>query len=401
MKNSILRYSTLILLLFSVFQISGCKTTTLDDPPVTGSTAASGSGRGHQFHSTNQPRQIALLLPVSGNHADSSTSIREGFFAGFYQSNSSGAKPNIRVYDTNTGNVQNTYRQAVEDGADFVVGPLAKEEVRQLSMMPASQLKAPVLALNTHPSARQASSNFVQFSLAPEAEAEQIAEKARQLGYQTAGIIVPDNAWGKRIASAFSNHWQRQGGTVRSTVYSNPSQDQSAAVRRLLGVKEPSGEKRRSGPKDPMQDKPQIALDFIMMAAPPDQARQLKPLFGFYFADNIPVLATSSIYGGSPNAARDSDLNGILFLDMPSMLNPQRTRELQSLAAEHGSKQSNQSNRLFAMGLDAYALTNRPDVLQGNGQYAGATGNLSLGANNELERQLQWAKFRGGVPTPL
>ncbi len=396
-NRSILRYSSLMLLLFSVFLLSGCKTTAGDDPIITGSSAS--HSKGHQFHA-GQSKQIALLLPVSGNHAESATAIREGFFAGFYQSNSASAKPNIRVYDTNTGNVQNTYRQAVDDGADFVVGPLAKEEVRQLSMMSSSQLKAPVLALNSHPAARQASSNFVQFSLAPETEAEQIAQKARQLGYQTAGVIVPDNAWGKRIASAFSNDWQRQGGTVRSMVYSNPAQDQSAAVRRLLGVKEPQGGKK-SGPKDPMQDKPQIALDFIVMAAPPDQARQLKPLLNFYYADHIPVLATSSIYSGSPNPSRDSDLNGIMFCDMPAMLNPQRARELQSLSAEHNSKQSSQSTRLFAMGLDAYALTTRPNVLQGNGQYAGATGNLSLGSNNELERQLQWAKFRGGVATPL
>lgn len=397
MNNSpILRYSTLTVLLFSLFQIGGCQTNHLEESkaPVSGATVS--SYKAQSFH--GQPKQIALLLPAGGNLAESSTAIREGFFASYYESSHLGAKPNVRLYDTSKGNVQNIYQQAMDDGADLVVGPLAKEEVRQLSMMPASQMKTPVLALNSHPGASRASS-LMQFSLAPETEAEQIAERAKAQGYQSAGIIVPNNVWGRRIASAFTAQWQRQGGTIKNTVYSNPTEDQSAAVRRLLAVKEPQPGKHRS--KDPMHDKPQISMDFIVMAAHPDQARQIKPLLGFYYADNIPVLATSSVYSGSPNPGRDNDLNGVIFCDMACMINQQHATELQRLLAKHGTKQSNQYNRLFAMGVDAYQLSTRLNHLQNHGRYPGATGILSIRDNNELERQLQWAQFRGGVPTPL
>ena len=146
--------------------------------------------------------------------------FEKGFFAGYYEANRRrGEKSTIRVYDTtNHKDIQTVYDIALDNGADFVVGPLSKEDVLHLSLLPPYALKSPVLALNHHPEART-SRQFFQFSLAPETEAEQIAEKAWQKGYRSASIIVPDNAWGKRTASAFTSQWQRQGGRILHTVY--------------------------------------------------------------------------------------------------------------------------------------------------------------------------------------
>ncbi|MBS0285731.1 MAG: penicillin-binding protein activator [Proteobacteria bacterium] len=345
---------------------------------------------------STQPRQIALLLPLTGKHADSAKAIREGFFASFYQQ--SGQKPIVKVYDTTKEqDVQRVYDLAISEGADFVVGPLSKEDVHRLSL---SSLRTPVLALNSHPDVRQ-TRQFIQYALAPEAEAEQIADKAWQKGYRHAGLIVPDNAWGKRTQTAFTNQWQRHGGRVVRTVYTNPSHDQSAPVRKLLGIDESQQRanhiKNVLGEKVDFQPRRRKDMDVIVMAAPPDQARQLKPLFDFYYAEDLPVYATSSVYTGHPNAKRDRDMNGVIFCDMPWLVDSEQGTHLRQLLSQ-AENQSDQYNRLFAMGVDAYQISTSFNRLQAGASFTGATGQLSL-INNQIQRQLSFAKIVDGVPS--
>lgn len=360
------------------------------------------------YAQSHQPRQIALLLPLSGQHADSAKAIREGFLASYYESGAQGPKPVVKVYDTTKENdIHRIYDLALNEGADFVVGPLSKEDVLRLSQLPSHALKTPVLALNHHPAIQSAPSNFTQFTLAPEAEAEQIADKAWQSGYRNASIIVPENAWGKRIANAFAQRWQAQGGRVIHTIYANPSQDQSAAVRNLLGIDQ--SQKRANQIKSLLSEKVEFQprrrqdLDLIVMAAPPDQARQLKPLFDFYYAEDVPVYATSSIYSGHPNAKRDRDMNGVIFCDMPWLVDQGQGAQMKRLLKDNASGQSDQYHRLFAMGADAYQLATRLSTLQSNpnANFLGATGLLSLGPNNQVQRKLTFAKIADGVPKQM
>ena len=144
-------------------------------------------------------------------------------------------------------------------------------------------------------------------------------------------------------------------------------------------------------------------VDVIFMAAPPDQARQLKPLFDFYYAEDVPVYATSSIYSGHPNAKRDRDLNGVIFCDMPWLLSPERSKEVRTLLNQNAPNQSDQYNRLFAMGVDAFELTQWLSYMESNHEahVSGATGNLYLTRGNLVERKLTWAKISDGVPVLL
>jgi len=356
------------------------------------------SNRHTATHHNGSPRKIALLLPLSGKHADAAQAIREGFLASYYATG--GAKPSVRLYDTSHASIHHLMDAAMREGAEMIVGPLDKEDVYQASQA-AYNLRVPIIALNQLPQAR-AGSNFIQYSLAPETEAVQVAQKATEKGYRHACIIVTDNAWGKRVGHALSRQWQRLGGEVLSIVYANPQQDQSAMVRRLLGVKKhPTNTKKVAAVEGETQEeepKRRQDVDVIFLAAPPDQARQLKPLLDFYYADDLPVYATSSVYSGTPNAKRDFDLNGIYFIDMPWLLDPKRAQAIQTLLESKSDRQSEQYNRLFAMGVDAYQLARHYGQLQHRGTIQGATGNLSLSGNNHIHRDLMWAKMKNGVP---
>lgn len=347
---------------------------------------------------TEYPKQIALLLPLTGQHAESAKAIQDGFFASFYDSTE---KPIVRVYDTSREkDVQRIYEQAVQEGADFVVGPLAKEDVHRLSTMPHRYFKTPVLALNYQPGITPPS-QFLQYALAPETEAVQIANKAFEQGYRSAGVIVPDNAWGKRTAAAFTARWEMLGAKVARTVYIHTGLDQSAQVRQLLGIDQ--SQKRANELKNLLKEKVDFQpkrrqdMDVIVMAAPPEQARLLKPLFDFYYAEDLPVFATSSIYSGTPNPKRDRDINGIVFCDMPWLIDNQQGQKLKQMLARQG-EHSDQYNRLFAMGVDAYLLTGQVQQLSRGAMLMGATGQLSLGENNQIERKLSFAKMVNGAP---
>lgn len=346
------------------------------------------------------PKRIALLLPLSGNHAEAAKAIQDGYLASYYEQG--GHKPAIRVYDTTQpGGIQQVYEKALREGADFVVGPLTKEDVHQLSLLPAHQLQTPVLALNHHPQVRQAPRHFVQFSLTPELEAIQLAEKAKRKGFQTASIIVPENEWGTRISSAFIHRWEKLGGEIIRAVSVNPAADQATSVRRLLGI--PDTQPKRRDEDENEKEKPvrPQPVDVIVIAAPPEQARQLKPLMDFYYAHNIPTYATSSIYTGHPNPKRDMDMNGIIFCDMPWLIDPLRAKEMQQLLSRNPAKHSDQYKRLFAMGVDAYYLSTHMAALRAGEQYAGVTGELSLGQNNHIRRNLAWALMKRGTPVML
>ena len=107
------------------------------------------------------PVSLAVLLPLTGHLSTAAVPVRDGLLAGYYAERR--RRPDIRFYDTVAGAVA-AYDKAVADGADYIVGPLGREEVDALFRR--GQLDVPVLALNraaTPPPPGNAS-----FSLAPE-----------------------------------------------------------------------------------------------------------------------------------------------------------------------------------------------------------------------------------------
>src|SRR5439155_1283950 len=107
---------------------------------------------------------IALLLPITGRAAAAAISVRDGFLTAYYQSRPQ-ERPRVRVYDTGTQSVTDALTLATRQGAEFIVGPLTREEVAAAAEFPAQH--APLLALNFLPAERPAPPQFYQYALAP------------------------------------------------------------------------------------------------------------------------------------------------------------------------------------------------------------------------------------------
>jgi outer membrane PBP1 activator LpoA protein len=93
------------------------------------------------------PRRIALLLPTSGKNAAAGKAIQNGFFGAYFAAAAGlDDEQHVTVYDVANGGVVVAYARAVEDGAEFVVGPLLRRNVEILAAEPV--LSVPVLSLN-------------------------------------------------------------------------------------------------------------------------------------------------------------------------------------------------------------------------------------------------------------
>ncbi|WP_084649174.1 penicillin-binding protein activator [Saccharospirillum impatiens] len=350
-----------------------------------------------------QPRNIAVLLPLSGPLEMAGKAIRSGLLAAWYESRLEAEDaPSLTFFDTNeNADAYNTYKQAVFEGADLVIGPLDKARVQQIQQQ--TVLSVPVLALNYSDLSGNGPSNFYQFGLAPEDEARQVAEQAWQQGNRNAMVLAPDSEWGRKVSDTFVRNWETQGGRVTSkSLYTQPDQYLNT-VRRALNIDQ---SERRMRSLDALIERDIIFeprrredIDMIFMVAFPSQARQLKPMLNFQYASDIPVMATSHLYDGTRNTSRDQDLNGVAFVEMPWEL---RENPIKQDVQSAFNEQFAGFETLVALGVDSYRLYPRLPQLQQfpDTRVYGVTGTLRLDARQRIERELTWAQFSNGEVRP-
>jgi outer membrane PBP1 activator LpoA protein len=211
------------------------------------------------------------------------------------------------------------------------------------------------------------------------------------------------------VTEAFRTHWQAMGGeVVEVSTYAPDTKDFAAPIKLLLNIDESEArvaELRKTVGRD-LQTEPRRRqdADMLFLAAFPLQARQLRPQLQFFRAETLPVYATSHVYVGAPDSHRDVDLDGIAFADMPWILNegivPGSVRDI---VQRHWPEEAATYGRLYALGADAYRLLSNLDRLRGEPGYRldGDTGVLLMNDRGQILRQLTWARFTGGIPTPI
>jgi len=368
------------------------------------------------------PQQIALILPLNNKFAGAAAAVRDGFLTAYYAQLSSMAEnpipgtiiPRIRIYDEGNSPTQISaiIQQAVNDGAQFIVGPLDKDAVNRLALDPA--LPVPTLALNfseqdhraVNDDLLQTQNNLYQMSLSPEQEARQVAERAWLDGHVRAAVINPGSAWGERVAEAFISRWVEFGGEIVETqTFDTNQSDYSLPIRQLLNVDESEARRnelnRLLGAKLEFVPRRRQDVDFIFMAASARQARLIRPQLRFHHAANLPVYTTSNSYSGVINAEVDRDMDGVIFADIPWTLgSPRPHSELKNAVETLWPASARLYTRLYALGVDAYNIIGELDRLHRNRAdfFAGETGDLYLDTQNRLQRRLEWARFEGGVP---
>ncbi|NBA95593.1 penicillin-binding protein activator [Pseudomonas sp. R5(2019)] len=344
--------------------------------------------------------RIALLLPQDGKLASVARALREGFMAAHYQAQQAGQNPPaIEVYDSSRlTSLDDFYRQAQAAGAQLVIGPLEKPLVKQLATRP--QLPITTLALNYSDAGQAGPPQLFQFGLAAEDEAREVSRRARADGMQRAVALVPQGEWGDRVLKAFRQDWEANGGTLIAAEHVSSPVALAQQIADLFQLRQSEGRAKSLqstvGGAVAAQPSRRQDIDFIFLAATPQQAQQIKPTLNFQYAGDVPVYATSHLFSASGDQAQYNDMNGIRFCETPWLLDS--GNNLRQQVVQQWPQAAGSLGRLYAMGIDAYGLAPRLGQLKalpGN-RIEGFSGSLSMSANQRIERQLPWAEFDHG-----
>lgn len=327
------------------------------------------------------PRQLAVLLPLSGDMARAAASVRDGLLTGYYGEQR--RRPEIRFYDTfgTSGGAIAAYGKAVADGADQVLGPLGRDAVD--AVFSGIQPGVPVLALNRGNVAPPV--NSASYSLAPEDDGSSAADYLASLGARRVLLLSSGDDYARRSAAAFTKQLQTHGGSVVQTlaVVGDKPADMTALLQ--------AAAVREGG------------IDGVFLAVRGPAARAIAPQLAAAGLAGKPRVATSQLLSGTGDAKEDRALDGIAFpserwgvVSVNGLPNAVETAKRLPTARGPAAK-------LFAFGYDAWRLTAYLAHLatSADSSIPGATGVLRIGPEGNVLRTPVWSTFSNGYVVPL
>lgn len=321
-------------------------------------------------------RRACLILPLqSDSFAKLAEPVRDGFLAA--RSNDGEGAISVQVYGT--GDAQEdaltAYRQALADECSAVVGPLTRNAVTALAK---SELVAvPTLALNMpETDATEWPKQLYAFGIQVEAEARQAARYAYGEGKRRAMTVSAPTPLSKRMEQSFVEEWNALGGVVAGDVALPAGKQIYPGLREEIAAGQP---------------------DLVFLALDGRRARQARP----YIGNGMPVYATSQVYGSRDGVQRNVDLNGVRFVDMPWLLQPDHPAVMVYTRPE--GVHTLDMERMYALGIDAYRIVNilLSTAFKDGAVLDGVTGRVTLGANRLFTRALPLAEFKQGEPLPV
>jgi outer membrane PBP1 activator LpoA protein len=347
---------------------------------VAGVTVALLYGATEAIATDHAPRAaipVALLLPLqSPAFAKLADSVRQGVLA------AAKSDPNahlaITLYSTTDepNSTFTAYEQALAHGNRLIIGPLTRNGVSRIAQR--IQPGVPVLALNSPEDNAPLAESLYAFSLQVETEARQIARIVFVDGRRNVLTVTDSSLLARRIHAAFADEFVRQGGALSAQfAYSTATAD-------LLALRESANSAH---------------TDAVFLALDAVRARLVRP----YVDGPAQVYATSQVFDGPTERLRDAELNGVRFVDMPWLLQPDHPAVMIYTRPETPAPIAGDSERLYALGIDAYRIA--ADMLSGSRiarePLDGVTGRISLTPERYFVRELTPAQFADGRPIPL
>lgn len=349
------------------------------------------------------PRQVALLLPLTGPNATQAQAVEAGILAAYYRVQSS--QPALRVYNTDgsASGARKALAKATAAGADFVLGPLTVPGAQGAASAAGS---IPELALNYLQGQGKPPAAFFQFGLSPEQEARTSAEQAVAQGLSRAVVLVPDNDWGAGIAAAFTRNLTLLGGQVLASATFRPQSEHFGdALSAVFGLDASTQREQRLSAvlAQPLGFSPHRRQDiqFVFFAASYGTAQLIPSQIAYYHGLGLPIYSISNLY--QPGASA-SNLDGVHFPVMPWFLaNTGAMATIRNQLAKLYSQNWAQFAPLYGLGYDAWRLL--PLLAYSEHPLAhpvrGVTGVLSMGTNQVIQRRADAARYRNGVLAPV
>jgi len=298
-----------------------------------------------------QTIKIALLIPLSGEASPIGNAMFDAATLALYDSYlnvpSGQIKAQLILMPKDTGittaETVKTAKQAIDQGATFVIGPLFGQSVTAIKPI-LNNKNVTMISFSNNKAV--ASANAYTFGFLPEQQVERIAEYAYLNKLQRVALLAPNDAYGEKVRDTLSEVYLKKGGQVTSAELYAPSQNNiDAAVSRIAAAYNNSPEDRK------------FQAMFIA-----DSGNQIKNILKAVHKNNLNLKKIKLLGTGlwdDKELAKIPDMNGAWFPSSP----PDIFDNFQSrFAATYGYKPV----RLAGLAYDAVTIAAQI-AMSGNG----------------------------------
>lgn len=144
--------------------------------------------------------KIAVLLPLTGEVADTGKALLNAATMALFDAHD----PRLQIipYDTqaNIDQTENVVKQALDEGADIIIGPLLSENVKAAALI-AGEKNIPLLGFSNDYTA--ASDNSFILGFLPENEVRRVVNHAVENGYKKFAGLFPEGRYGSQVRIAY------------------------------------------------------------------------------------------------------------------------------------------------------------------------------------------------------
>lgn len=313
---------------------------------------------------------VALLLPVDApDFTPPAEAVLDGCRAALHLA---AGKPDLELVrtDVSPGQIMTGHAAAEARGASVIVGPMTRSGVTALAE--SGNIGTLTLALNAPERPIPMPRNLYTFGLSIDLEARQVARSAWAGNLRDAIIVRSASVLSRRASQAFADEWAALGGKLSEVQEFDAKTNLTRLQERL----------NRFGPH------------LFFLSADPGEARSVRP----YLNSQVPVFATSQINSGHADPLVNLDLNGIRFVEMPWLVQPDN---LTAMIYPRPDLLAPALQRFYALGIDACRIANEFLSQRTRLYLEGITGTLTLKASGTIERVAMPSVFRDGAAVSL
>ncbi len=356
------------------------------DPPTRETTQVTTPSKKPPRQDTYPAVNVALLLPLSGQHATLGQSMLQGAQLALFEMGYS--KFNLMPRDTQGTalGASNAAATAINEGAQIILGPLFADSVRAVKPV-AKQSNINIIAFSTDWTLADNSTFLMGFM--PFSQVDRVAKYALQKGIVNFGLIAPSDTYGNAVAGQFNDVVLKNGGQMTKSI--RYAANDAGVIQQIAAWKPASG------------TQPDIQAVFMPVGG--SATDMIASTLSYNDLSPSAVRRLGTGLWDDPRIANQPNLQGGWFA-APS---PQMRRMFeQKYASNYGTKPA----RLATLAYDATALAG---VLAKNGFSQGGTPNYSFNAitnqngfsgtdgifrfksNGIIERSLSILEIRNGA----
>ena len=394
-----------------------------DNEPISApSVLQYGTFASDMYGSSDNDKNIAVLLPTSGMHAEIGKTIRTGIEAAVMRFAPNGL--NVNFYDTGTENVTATIQSALNENPEIIIGPVFAENARILRDIKPSDI--PALAFTSDFSA--VGNGVISMALMPTNTIETIIQSMQSNGTKNFIVIAPDTLSGQTMAGAaytigdtynitnngifyYTEHDTEsiKATAMAASMYTARNAASTRAKEILSGILNHeslsysektslSKQLEKVNRTDTLGDLP---YDSIIFLGGGDDTKSMASFLRYYGVG----VRDASFYGTplweGTDIASDITMTGAMFATMPEISS--------DFSNIYTAATGTDANRMAALGYDATILAigaiygNRdiPSHLINPSGYIGTNGLFRLRSNGSNERALQIVRLNGDGTTTI